>query len=501
MTKRPMSATTATTVVSLLVSSWLLGAGSSGAADVNPGDRRAVAPPEAREAMQGSREARAPEPRTLVPTLEAMADAVSSDSLMAMLATLTSYPTRYVITPSYAAAAAAMRDRFEALGLDEAYLHDFSCCGGTYQNVVGIKLGTVHPDEIVILGGHLDSISPDPANNAPGAEDNGSGSCGVLELARVLAPVPTDRTIHFVLFGGEEEGLYGSRAYAAMAQSEGWNVPAVITSDMIGYDDPAGAQLWVIGFVTGENSQWLVNDVKQHAETYAGLSVYVYPNNGFGSDHVPFHDRGFPSMLSIENEWDSYPCYHRTCDTIEWVSPSLLRDITIANGTTALDLAGPMFVPALVSGHVDLYGKDDDSGAVLSIPGTSYDPDVTDTQGAYALENLLPGTYPVLAEADGYLSQMLEVTVTSGQQATVDLTLIPAATGVEAGSSTPRLTLRSLAPNPFRESATVTFSLTHAGPVSGRIYDAEGRLRRALLVDVPRPAGEQTLRWDGRDDA
>jgi hypothetical protein len=440
----------------------------------------------------------------IVPTLKSLAGAVSGDSLMSTLARLTSYPTRYTPTASYAASAAEMRDRFEALGLDQAYLHDFSCCGGTRQNVVGVKLGTVYPDEILIVGAHLDAISESPQTNAPGAEDNGTGASAVYELARLFAPIETERTIHFLLFGGEEQGLYGSRAYASMAAAEGWNVPAVITFDMVGYDDPAGAQLWVEGFVTGNNSQWLVELVRQHAESYAGLSVYVYPYNGFGSDHVPFHDYGFASMLSIENEWDSYPCYHRTCDTIEWVSESLLRAITIGNGTAALSLAGPLFTPALVRGHVDLLDREDESGVSLSLPGTGYGPDVSDADGAYQLDGLLPGTYTLLAECAGYHPQAIEVSLGSAEQAVIDLVLIPVTTevpGPDAGIAGGLLAGGSISPNPFRSAATISFALAGPGRMHARIYDAEGRLRRSLAEGKSLLSGEHSLSWDGHDDS
>lgn len=487
----------------ILITGLALSSASASASDSGSGDRRAVVPREAAEILRGDRSALDPDPVITMRTLQSLAGAISGDSLMATLGDLTSYPTRYTPTSHYAAAASHMRDRFEEFGLDEAYLHDFSCCGGTRQNVVGIKVGTVHPEEIVILGAHLDATSESPQTLAPGAEDNGTGSAAVTELARLLAPIETERTIHFVLFGGEEQGLFGSSAYASMAASEGWNVPAVLTFDMVGYDDPAGAQLWVEGFVSGTNSQWLVQLVRQHAETYADLSVYVYPNDGFGSDHVPFHTRGFPSMLAIENEWDSYPCYHRTCDTIDWVSESLLRGITIANGTTALDLAGPLFTPAILRGHVDLLDSQDESGVSLTLPGTGYQGDISDPDGSYRLANLLPGTYTLLAECPGYYPQEVEISLASEEQAVLDLVMIPVTSGVGSGPAPADGPLGggSISPNPFRDQASISFRLAGPASIGARVYDAEGRLRRTLAVRSALSAGDQTLTWNGRDDS
>jgi hypothetical protein len=433
-----------------------------------------------------------------------LAGAYSTDSLMATLATLTSYPTRYTSTASYAAAAAHMRDRFAALGLDQVYLHDFSCCGGTRQNVVAIKLGTVRPNEIVIVGAHLDCTSQTPQTNAPGAEDNGSGSAAVYELARLLAPVPTERTIHFVLFGGEEQGLYGSEAYATKADTENWNIAGVIIMDMVGYYDPAGADLWLEGFITGVNSQWLVNLLAQHAQTYSGLSVYIYPDNGWGSDHESFHDHSFPAMLSIENEWDSYSCYHRSCDTIANITPSFLRRIASANGTAALELAVPDFTPATVGGHVDLWGTDDDSGATVTILGTAYAPAVSATDGSYSLPNLLPGAYTLRAEKPGYLPvTMTGVVVSSGQSAAIDFLLVPEQAGIpdDAVPVAPHalVAIGPATPSPFTVSTDISFALSAAGRVWLRVYDAHGRVVRDLVSGEERAAGRHRANWDGRD--
>jgi aminopeptidase YwaD len=76
------------------------------------------------------------------------------------------------------------------------------------NNLIITKTGTVHPDQYIIICGHFDSI------NGPGVNDNGSGTSIILEAARILKDVPTDYSIKFIHFSGEEQGLYGSRHYA-----------------------------------------------------------------------------------------------------------------------------------------------------------------------------------------------------------------------------------------------------------------------------------------------
>lgn len=90
------------------------------------------------------------------------------------------------------------------------------------RNVVGIQPGEGRPGEIVVVCAHLDDMPE--AGPAPGADDNASGSAAVLEAARILSQYRFDRTLHFVLFTGEEQGLLGSRHYVTDAQAGGSNI-------------------------------------------------------------------------------------------------------------------------------------------------------------------------------------------------------------------------------------------------------------------------------------
>ena len=90
---------------------------------------------------------------------------------------------------------------------------DFIYNGTPCRNVVATKTGVTSPDEYVVVGGHYDSTSEQPAVLAPGAEDNGSGSSLVMEVARMAAALEFDRSVQFVLFDAEEVGLRGQRAF------------------------------------------------------------------------------------------------------------------------------------------------------------------------------------------------------------------------------------------------------------------------------------------------
>src|SRR4051812_20153119 len=109
----------------------------------------------------------------------------------------------------------------------------------TITDVVATLHGTdpKSADRVYIVGAHYDSRRTDVLDgtgDAPGASDDGSGTSAVLELARVLAPKPTEATIVFVAYAGEEQGLYGSNHLADVAQQQGWNIQGVLNMDIVG---------------------------------------------------------------------------------------------------------------------------------------------------------------------------------------------------------------------------------------------------------------------------
>ena len=106
-------------------------------------------------------------------------------------------------------------------------------------NVVATLKGTdpTAADRVYVVGAHYDSRRTDVLDgegDAPGADDDGSGVSAVLELARVMAPHPTEATIVFVASAGEEQGLYGSTHFAELAAQQHWNIQGVLNMDIIG---------------------------------------------------------------------------------------------------------------------------------------------------------------------------------------------------------------------------------------------------------------------------
>ena len=104
-------------------------------------------------------------------------------------------------------------------------------------NVVAVQRGTRYPDRYVIMSGDIDSRASsgnDAVTDAPGANDNATGTAGAMEAARILTKYSFPTSIVYVALSGEEQGLLGGRHMAEVAMEEGWDIVAVLNNDMIG---------------------------------------------------------------------------------------------------------------------------------------------------------------------------------------------------------------------------------------------------------------------------
>ncbi|MGB4784133.1 MAG: M20/M25/M40 family metallo-hydrolase [Candidatus Acidiferrum sp.] len=179
-----------------------------------------------------------------------------------------------------------------------------------YNTVAEIP-GSEKPDEVVIIGAHLDSW-----DLGTGATDNGTGSVAVLAAARALQKlgVKPKRTIRFVLFTGEEQGLVGSRAYVKAHQNELGKISGVLV-----HDSGTGKVLTV-----GLMGNYAARETIDHAlyplgrAKEIGLMEPTLRTEG-GSDHVPFDEAGVPGFWCVQDPTDYDKGHHSQADTIERV--------------------------------------------------------------------------------------------------------------------------------------------------------------------------------------
>ncbi len=232
----------------------------------------------------------------------------------------------------------------------------FQVGGTTAWNVIATLPGTVRPEDLYIVGAHYDTTSEAPQTAAPGAEDNASGCAGVLEMARIFTAQPPAATVLFICYSGEEQGLFGSSDHASGLVSAGLDddVEGVLIMDMVGYS--ADADLDCLLETSSANSA--LADVFAAAAGVTDLRI-VISFNPFGSDHVPYLNRGMPALLAIENDWNIYPCYHRTCDLPGNITLAMGREILKMNVGAMARMAGigPIFADGFESGDAGAWAE------------------------------------------------------------------------------------------------------------------------------------------------
>jgi len=247
------------------------------------------------------------------PEIEAMMDAVDITLYQSNLQHLQDYGTRNAYTPQSILAQNWIKEQFESYGYP-VELFDFSMPqGAASDNVIATKVGTLYPDEYVIIGGHYDTYSY--SGNAPGADDNGTGVCGVMEVARVMADFETDRTVVFCAFSGEEYGLYGSEAYAAWCENQGLNILGYFNIDMCGYLHPGDPiHTDIIAPASAQPLEDFYTDVC--AMYLPDFIVGPGSLSGGDSDHTSFNNHGYMGIFPFEDSQNYSPYIHTSNDII-----------------------------------------------------------------------------------------------------------------------------------------------------------------------------------------
>lgn len=387
-------------------------------------------------------------PATSDPHIDAILNRVTTATLMADLADLTGERVVTIAGSLYSIAtrntrradAISMTTRYAyeqlaACGLDVAF-HTYSsgAFDGPRRNIIAEKPGRVHPEEIYLLTAHIDSISNDP-DNAPGADDNGSGSVAVMSAACLLAPEHFAHTLRFVLFTGEEQGLRGSRAYAADCAAAGETIAGVVNLDMIGFstDEPVfNAYAWSADRPAAAGSRELADHFSQIVTAYGldlipeRLDADSFPIKS--SDHWSFLENDYPAFLVIQdyNGGDFNWRLHSVNDTIEFINPDYFAELTRASIAATAHL-GQRLSAGVLSGTARAADGRPLSPVTITAKSDSYVGPFPLTVGATnAFTASLPvGTYTVTAQstASRYLPLVTQVTIATDTLTSVHLVL------------------------------------------------------------------------------
>jgi subtilisin-like proprotein convertase family protein len=245
------------------------------------------------------------------PTLSKVDRELSGDTATLIGGVPYTIVSRHNNHPDNLKAAQFILERFQSYGLTARYM-DYRSTG---RNVLAVKTGTKYPNRQYIICAHYDDM---PSGSlAPGADDNASGTCAVMEAARLLAPFSFDYTIIFIAFDEEEQGLIGSHAYADTAYNKGDSILGVLNFDMITWD---GNNDYAFSIYSNSNSVGFSNYTKNVFNVYVPIVVpTVIVQNMSGSDHYYFWQRGYKAFCGIENNNDFNPYYHTINDNFSHV--------------------------------------------------------------------------------------------------------------------------------------------------------------------------------------
>jgi carboxypeptidase Q len=176
-----------------------------------------------------------------------------------------------------------------------------------YNTVADLR-GSEKPDEMVIIGGHLDSW-----DLATGSTDNGTGSMAVLEAARALSKLKLKpkRTIRFVLFAGEEQGLYGSEEYVKAHQNELEKISAVLVHDT------GTGRVRTIGMHDNYQDRELMDQVLTPLPELKLLEPSMA--RSYGTDHLSFDEVGIPGFFCMQDPAEYRLTHHSQTDTFDKV--------------------------------------------------------------------------------------------------------------------------------------------------------------------------------------
>lgn len=215
--------------------------------------------------------------------------------------------------------------------------------GREMRNIIASQPGQRLPEETILVGAHYDTVP-----ETPGADDNASGVAGMLELARLSSASPTARTLKFVAFSNEEDGMMGSRVYARRAKEEGEKIVAMLSLEMIGFfSDQVGSQQYpaglrffypdtgnfigVVGHLRYMGLVWKVKTaLKKHStvpvESLAGVSWI----RGIElSDHTSFWREGYPALMITDTAFYRNPHYHTSTDTSETLDYKRMAEVVL----------------------------------------------------------------------------------------------------------------------------------------------------------------------------
>ncbi|KGJ93784.1 M28 family metallopeptidase [Colwellia psychrerythraea] len=237
-------------------------------------------------------------------TVDALLTELTASNITATIDSLASYNNRYYSQQSGADAANWLKNKWSNIAAErsdinvELFQHSWK-----QPSVIATITGSTNNEEIVIIGGHLDSINGGnpTTGRAPGADDNASGIAVITETLRavIASGFKPERTIKIIAYAAEEVGLRGSQAIAKSYKAAGNNVVGVVQFDMTANKGSADKDIvFMTDFTNDGQNQFLV----QLIDTYLPGISYGFDQCGYGcSDHASWHNEGYATSMPFES--------------------------------------------------------------------------------------------------------------------------------------------------------------------------------------------------------
>ncbi len=312
-------------------------------------------------------------------------------------------------------------EHFQKLGLAVQYVY---WSDTTNPDVIAEQPGQGQSGCLYFITAHLDDIPP--LVDAPGADDNASGSSGVLAAADILSQYRFDCTLRYALFTGEEQGLLGSGAYVQGIFKQGQQVSGDLNLDMIAYNSDKFPILH-LHIRAGEPGDQAIAGL--FTETVSAYGIDLLPQilvDGMGrSDHASFWRFGYPALLAIEDEADFTPFYHTVNDRLATLDLDFFTRFTQAAVGTFAHLGG-LQQGSLSGAILDQETGDPLPGAELTArlsPRLAWSA-ASQADGSYSLP-LPAGNYALSVSAPSYLpNQMDGFNMAGGEQASQNFLML-----------------------------------------------------------------------------
>lgn len=329
------------------------------------------------------------------PLLKSIADEISPSELQATIEQLVGFGTRHTLSDTKSATRGIGAARRWVKGRFATFSRT---CGGCLEvtmpgqiftgdrlpgptaiaDVLAIQRGTSDPDRVIVISGHIDSRVTDPMNatsDAPGADDDGSGTAAVIEAARVLSRHKFPATLVYAVLSGEEQGLYGGKLLAQYARQHNWHVEADLNNDIVGNTSGANGVKesgYVRVFSEGTRSvetpeeatrrrynggevdspsrnlaRFVSELASQYIDGFKARMIYRTDRYSRGGDQVPMLAAGYPAIRFTE-AIENYNREHQDVrvesgvhygDTPDGIDFPYLANVTRLNAVTMAALA------------------------------------------------------------------------------------------------------------------------------------------------------------------